>query len=436
LRAYGGHEAAIYDMRLDYRRIDRVEQAIRLARPDAIGLSAQSPEAPVLHRLALLCKGQYPRVPVVAGGIHVTNYPDDTLANDPHIDCVIPGEGEFAFHELVEALQNGRDPQAVAGVVYRENGEARRAPLRPVAPDPDVVPYPAWDLIDLNAYGRLPRIGLIYAHRRYMIVETARACPFNCAWCHKTAGDVHRMHRPEYVIGEIETLVKKHGVGEITIVDDMFNFRTERVNAIFEGLIQRGIRVPISVVNGLRADLLPDATLELMRRAGVYRVMFAIETASPRLQKLMRKNLDFAKVRRAIDKAYDLGMLIHGNFIIGLPGETEDEVNETVRFAASSKMDTIGLYRAIPYKGCDLYRIAQEQGLAVPPGEATFSFWDSDVNLSRVPVQALNRAKKRAYWLTYLRPRRVWRLLRLIPNKNRLLPFLFMFFIRKALKDN
>jgi radical SAM superfamily enzyme YgiQ (UPF0313 family) len=150
----------------------------------------------------------------------------------------------------------------------------------------------------------------------------------------------------------------------------------------------------------------------------------------------MRKNLDFDKVHRAIDKAYALGILIHGNFIIGLPGEMEEEVNQTVRFAATSKIDTIGLYRAMPYKGCDLYRIAQEQGIPVPEGEATFSFWDSDVNLSRVPVETLNRAKKRAYWQTYLRPRRMWRLLRLIPHKSRLLPFLFLFFIRKALRNN
>ncbi len=436
LRAHGGHETSLYDMRLDYQRIDRVEDALRRARPDIVALSAQSPEAPVLHRLAMLAKVHCPNAPVVVGGIHATNYPEDTLANDPHIDYVIPGEGEFAFHDLVEALQAGRSPQTVPGLLLRQNGAVVRTTPRPVEMNPDVIPYPAWDLIDLDAYGRLPRIGLIYAHPRYMIVETARACPFHCAWCHKTAGDKHRMHSAEYTIGEIETLVRQHRVGEITIIDDMFNFRTERVNAIFQGLLDRNIRVPISVVNGLRADLLPDDTLELMRRAGVYRVMFAVETASERMQKLMRKNLDFAKVRRAIDRAHALGMLIHGNFIIGLPGETEDEVNQTVQFAARSKIDTIGLYRAIPYKGCDLYQIARDQGLAVPEGEATFSFWDSQVNLSRVPLAALNRAKKRAYWFTYLRPRRIWRLLRLMPNKNHLLPFLFSFFVRKAFKNN
>lgn len=436
LREHGDFQPVIHDMRLTYQRPDLAEEVIRSERPDIVGISAQSPDAPVMHALAAMVKKHAPRVPVIAGGVHISSYPEDTIKNDANIDFGVPGEGEITFFELCRALAGGDDGRQVPGVVYCENGNVERAPERPIAKDPDVIPYPAWDLIDLDAYGRLPRIGLIYAHPRYMIVETARACPFDCAWCHKTAGNIHRMHSPEYVINEIATLLERHKVGEITIIDDMFNADIDRVNAIFHGLIERKLNIAISIVNGLRADMLPDETLELMKKAGVYRVMYAIETASARQQRLMRKNLDFAKVKRAIEKTYRLGILIHGNFIIGLPGETGDEVKHTVRFAASSKIDTIGLYRAIPYKGCDLYRIALEQGIDLPTGEMTYSFWDAEVNLSRVPVKRLNQYKKRAYWQTYLRPRRIFRLLTLMPNKTRLIPFLFRFFLRKAFRDN
>jgi len=107
-----------------------------------------------------------------------------------------------------------------------------------------------------------------------------------------------------------------------------------------------------------------------------------------------------------------------------------------VDFAVRSHMDTIGLYRATPYKNCDLYEIALQQGVKLPEGEATFSFWESDVNLSRVPLPRLKRLKKSAYWRTYLRPQRLLRLLWRLPNRRKLVPFLFLFFLRKAFRDN
>jgi anaerobic magnesium-protoporphyrin IX monomethyl ester cyclase len=247
---------------------------------------------------------------------------------------------------------------------------------------------------------------------------------------------VHRMHSPAYVVEQVERLVRDHGIGEIQIVDDLFNFDNARVEQIFSGIVERGLRVAICIPNGIRADRLPDRTLELMRKAGVYRVMFAVETASGRLQKLMRKEMDFTKLERAVRKADELGMMVHGNFIIGLPTETPEEARRTVRYAERSRIDTVGIYRAIPFKGSDLYRIAAEQGVPVPEGESTLSFWDPQVNLSRTPTAELNRLKKDAYRRVYLRPERIVRLVRKLPNRRVLFPFLFRFFLRKALRDD
>lgn len=436
LREHSEHEPVIYDMRPEYKRFDLVEQALIRHRPALVGISAQSPEAPVMHRLAALVKKFDPSVPVVVGGVHVTAYAEETMQADPAIDVAVPGEGEITFHELTRTLLDGGDARQVAGVVCRDGDALVRTPERPVAADPDVIPYPAWDLIDLDVYGRFPRIGLIYVHPRYMMIETARSCPFNCAWCHRIGDRVHRMHSPQYVIGEFERLACEQRVGEVMLIDDMFNFDAGRVMAIFEGLLRKGIRLPIAMVNGIRADMLPDDMLALMRRAGVYRLTFAIETASERMQKLARKNLDLGKARQALETARRLGFFIHGNFIIGLPDETEAEVEQTLDFAARSPIHTMGIYRATPYKNCDLYDIAVKQGIKLPTGEATFSFWDPNINLSRVPLDKLNRAKKMAYWRVYLRPGRMIRMLWHMPNKRRRLPFLFLFFLRKAFRNN
>jgi radical SAM superfamily enzyme YgiQ (UPF0313 family) len=415
---------------------ERVLEVFRSFRPDYVGISAQSPDAPVMHRVARAIRRERPEVPVICGGVHATAYWQDIMPTDPAIDFILPGEGEVVFHDLIETLERKGDPGTVPGVVRRVDGAIVHTGVRKPVQDMDIFPHPAWDLVDPDTYAALPRIGLVYKARRYMIVETARGCPFQCAWCHKTMGRVHRMHSPSYVVEQVEKLTRDHGVREIQIVDDLFNFDNGRMIEIFSRIIERKIRVAICIPNGIRADRLPDQTLELMKKAGVYRVMFAVETASGRLQKLMRKEMDFSKLEQAIRKADELGIMVHGNFIIGLPTETQEEARETVRYAERSLIDTVGIYRAIPFKGSDLYRIASEQGVPVPKGESTLSFWDPEVNLSRTPTGVLNRLKKDAYRRIYLRPERIARLIRKLPNRLILLPFLFRFFVRKALRDN
>lgn len=435
-RRYGRHEVFLHDMRPPKATLHDAVSFFDAVRPDYVGISAQSPDAPVMHQLVETIRSRAPQVRIICGGVHATAYWQDIMAERPAIDFIVAGEGEVVFNELVETLEQGRDPGGLSGVASRgTNGGVRFRPRDPLK-DLDALPHPAWDLVDAGIYAALPRIGLIYKARRYMIIETARGCPFHCAWCHKTMGSTHRMHSPEYVIEQMERLVKDHGIGEIVIIDDLFNLDTDRVEQIFSGVIARKLGAAICIPNGIRADRMPDRTLELMRKAGVYRVMFAVETASARLQKLMGKDLHFEKVERAIRKADELGMLVHGNFIIGLPTETAEEVEQTIDYATRSLLDTVGIYRAIPFKGSQLYRIARQEGIAVPEGEATLSFWDPHVNLSRASTEFLNRMKKYAYRRFYSRPGRIVRLIRKLPHRASMIPFLFGFFLRKALRDD
>ncbi len=436
VKEQGSHEVFLHDMRPPALPFERALEVFNRARPDVVGLSAQSSDAPIMHQVAKEIRRLRPEVPVICGGVHVTAYWKDVMEQDPAIDYILPGEGERAFQDLLETLESRKDPGNVEGVVYRANGGIEQSPDRQPVKDIDSLPHPDWSLVDPAVYANLPRIGLVYKARRYMIIETARGCPFHCAWCHKTMGSHHRMHGPDYVVEQVEMLMRDHAIEEIQIVDDLFNLDPQRVEDICTRIIDRGIRVAICIPNGIRADRLQDSTLELMKRAGVYRVMFAVETASSRLQKLMRKNMDFKELNRAIRKADALGMLIHGNFIIGLPTETVEEARETVRFAIRSRIDTVGVYRAIPFKGSDLYQIAKEEGVPVPEGESTLSFWDPQVNLSRTDTRELNRLKRQAYLRVYLRPARILRLIRKMPNRWIMLPFLFRFFLRKSLRDN
>jgi len=318
----------------------------------------------------------------------------------------------------------------VAGCLVRGGDGLVSTPRREPILELDSLPFPAWDLIDMPAYWNYPRLGVIAAQREYMLMLTSRGCPFDCAYCHHNMGRLYRPRGAENVVEEIELLRRDHGVGEIVIADDSFNLIRERVHRICELILQRGLKVALTFPTGIRGDLLDDETLQLLRRAGTYRIMFAVETATPRLQKLINKNVDFPKLERAMHTARRLGMLLHGAVMLGLPTETEQEMRDTIRYIRRSPLHTIGLYRATPYKGCELYETARRMGLVLPEKQHTMSLWESGVNLSAAPLQTVNRLSRRAYFQFYGNPARMLGLLWRLPNKRSMLPLLARLFFK------
>ena len=426
-----GHEVSLFDLRVfadcDVRR---AEPAIRRADPQVVGISSHSPESPAMFELARTVKRWRPDVPVVVGGSYATNFPRSVLEACPEIDAVVVGEGEETFAELVESWRDRGTFRDVPGCWFRDGGGVRAAPPRPPIRDLDSLPFPAWDLADLPAYWRFPRIGVIAARREYMIVCTARGCPFRCAYCHHHMGRVWRPRGADNVVEELRRLARGHGVGEIVIVDDTFNLDRERVLAICDGIRRAGLRLALTFPTGIRGDLLDDRALEALAGAGTYRMMFSIETASERLQKMIRRDTDFPAMERAMRKAASLGMLLHGAIMLGLPTETEPEMRRTMRYVLDSPLHTVGVYRAAPYPGTDLAQIAREHGVRVPDVEPTLSLWEAGVNLSAEPLETVNRVSRLIYVRFYGDPRRLIALIVRLPNRLRMVPLLVGFFFR------
>lgn len=434
LRGAANADVRLHDMRPKWRDLDAPMRAFDEFAPDVVGFSAHGLDAPVMYDLASRMKARRRDVKVVCGGIHATLYGRDVAAN-PDVDYAVVGEGEQTFLDLIRALESNSDVRGIPGLAFRDGDDVRENPERPFETNLDRWPMPAWDLIDIGAYEGLPRISIISKHPRYMAIETARGCPYHCAWCHVSMGHGYRPRSAGYVVGMIEELVRQHGIRDILVIDDLFNLDPQRVRDIFESLLAKELRVPMAIPNGFHANLATDDMLELMARAGVYRVMIAVETASPRLQKTMKKNLNLEKAKHVIRKASSLGISAHGNFIIGLPTETASEMRETIRFAATSKLDTFGLYRATPYAKTPMEKMARDLGVDTPVGETFQSFWDDANNLSEIPLKTLNRARRTAYLKFYLRPSRLYRLIARMPNRSETLPFLVRFFFRKVLAN-
>ena len=433
LRRGGRGYVRIVDLQLSSRNPAPFLAALADFRPEIVGLSAMTVDFPEAARLARLAKEKLPETTVVIGGPHVTHKPA-ALAEEPALDFAIAGEGEVGFAAFLERWNDGRDFSAVPNLVHRVDDGLRQNDPAAYLAAMDELPFPAWDLIDVEAYYRFPPPGFIYRHRRYASLITSRGCPFGCAYCHNVHGRKYRCRSAENVAAEMEQLVAAYRIGEFVILDDLFNLLPERVTRLAELILEKKMDVALNLPTGLRADLMTEEGLRLLRRAGMYRCLFAVDTTSPRLQEMTGRRSDTAKILRMIELAHRLGILVHGTFIVGFPTETAAEARDTVRAMLGSKLHTAAIHRAIPFFGTGLYDLARRAGVELAAEEADFDFNKdaSAVNASAMSNEFLARLRRWGYRRFYLSPWRMWHLWRRLPNKRQLLPLLFRLWVRKA----
>lgn len=429
-----GHEVLLLDMKVEGLGVEEAVRRVVGIEPDILGITAMTYESVCMDELANRVRTEMPEVPIVVGGAHAANEPEKTLSNNPAIDYVCIGEGEITMPELVRTLQEGRGVSDVKGLAYRVDGEPVRSEPRPFIRDLDRIPFPAWDLIPVKKYFFMERGGIIFHHREFMTVISSRGCPYRCAYCHRNLGKKWRARSAGSVLEEIETLVRGYDIREIEFMDDMFNLSRQRVQELCRLIEEKNLDIKMTFPNGLRADLMDDETLLALKRAGMYRTMYAVESASPRIQKSIEKNVKLDKARQIIERTVDLGIMTHGAFMLGFPTETEEEMWMTINFAASSKFHTAAFYRVMPFRGSALYELTRTQRPDANLDPTNFEYHSSDINLSEVEEGRVTHLRKTAYRKFYLNPLRLIRLFCLLPNKFILLPRLLRLFVLRALE--
>jgi radical SAM superfamily enzyme YgiQ (UPF0313 family) len=353
---------------------------------------------------------------------------------DAHVDYCVRGEGEYTFIDLMRGLATLRsDWSGCQGLTWRNlDGVVVREADRAAPDDLDALPMPAWDLIDHRKYHDMPRGGLIYAHKEFATMFSSRACPWRCTYCHNSYGKKFRARSAESVLAEIDYLVQNHGVKELVFMDDIFNLRPERATAIANGLIEREYDLKLTFPNGLRGDILTEELVLLLKRAGMYRCMVAVESSVPRIQKVMKKNLKIDKVKHIVDFIAKQGVLVHGAFMLGFPTETEEEMEATIDWAARSAFHTAAFFRVIPFKGTQLFEEVEHAGFDLPSNWEAYEPYQTDINLSQAPETRISKLRNKAYRSFYFRPSRLWLIFRLIPNKRAMLPYLAVLFAQRA----
>lgn len=411
-----GDEVKLIDLR--YKPDTEFERLVSDWKPDVVGVSAITIEGPHASRLAARAKFLRPEVKVLVGGPHPTSYPDE-VAGDPHVDAAVLHEGEETFIELLDAWERGGALDGVRGIAFkRPGGGVTRTAERPYIDDLDTLPQPAWDLVEFSDYSKFKSFGMV-GPRRVAPIMTSRACPYRCTYCHDMFGKKFQSRSPENVVDEIEYLVKERGVPSFEIIDDIFNIDRPRARAILQGIIDRGLKVKLSFPNGLRGDLLDDELIELFARAGTEYVALAVETASPRLQKMIRKHMKLDRLRASIDAFVKRRVWVTCYYMLGFPTETEAEMRSTIDFACKAPSHSAMFFIVTPYQGTEM---SKTLGQPLHEPHDTLSYFRSKLNVSGgIPTETLHSAAKWAYFRMLSDPRRVVRVIRDHPNPRFLL---------------
>ncbi len=413
----------IFDTRLySADGLETLKSILNEYKPDIAGISAITIEEDSMKTIARMVKSHNKSCVVIAGGPHPSAFSEEVLA-DKNIDFIVKGEGEETFYELVNVLLDGGDKHKVKGIGFKEDGGFVFTGDREVIKDLDSIPFPAWDYVDVEPYFRRTSMSN-YGIRRYANLFTSRSCPYRCVYCHNIFGKGFRGRSPENVIEEIKYLRRKYNVEEVEVVDDVFNFDRKRAMEIFQLAGKETPGLKYSFPNGLRGDRLDRELLESMKSGGTVMITIAVESASERIQKLIKKHLNLEKTLKVIEESNRVNILTRGFFMFGFPGEREEEIKKTINYACSSLLHIAMFYIVIPFKGTELYELVKGRINQESYKSSDYEYIASRFNLSDVTSEKLRRMQATAYRRFYSNIWRWWRIFKLSPYRMEVVSYI------------
>lgn len=360
----------------------------------------------------------------IAIGTHVSAAAVDTLRAYPALDFVVRGEPEETVREVVDTLEAIHEPaerslrslepwlrepdalDRVKGMAYRRDGQVVINPDRPFITDLDTLPIPRHELLPLDRY-KLPIVG-----GRYTFVVTSRGCPGGCRFCikHVTYQNTFRFRSPEHILREVWKLVEL-GTTNIHFEADLFTINRDQVVGLCKAILEQG--VPIRWTCNSRVDFVDRELLGLMGRAGCWMIAWGIESGVPEILRRAHKGIDPARVVEALRWSKAAGIRNWGYFILGLPGETEETIEQTIAFSKRLPLDLALFHIAVPYPGTPFWFEALEQGWLRVQRWEDFDMYNSTVvEYPNLTAEQLQSAARRAARAWSLRPGPIWTFLK------------------------
>ena len=340
--------------------------------PDAIGIGCIFSGAfTSLKIMAKAIKNRFPNIPIVVGGIQATIFSKEILKKYNFIDFVIVGEGEESFLTLVKNISQGATSvSSIDGLAYRDDGEVKLNPKTKFISDPDTLPFPDYSAVNVDEYnmdtsGWYSPKGLKIG-QPYNVI-TSRSCPQHCTFCSMwlVHGLKTRSRSAENVLDEIEFLYNEHDVRYFEFMDDNMTFVKQRTLDICRGILKRKLDIQFATPNGVAMNRLDKEIIDAMVEAGMIWISVAPESGSEFIRnKCMGKGLSNEKIYEIVNVcATHKKLFVKGFFIIGMPQETHETLDETYKMIKELPLDKYALNFATAYPGTKLFEYCIKNGL-------------------------------------------------------------------------
>ncbi len=368
-----GFDVEILDPSFDGKQyaIDRIKKADY----DIIGFSCFTMNYNVSRELSELAKKVNKNVLRVFGGPHVIVVPEESIT-DKEVDVICLGEGETTFVELAKALRDKKPLESVSGIWFKKEGQIVKNPVRSMICKLDELPFPARDLLKMDKYLNAKLGRAAWAVKQpSTTVMVGRGCPFNCTYCSTKLifGKSVRLRSSENVVDEIEQLIKDYGIRGIAFIDDTFTINKKVVQAICEELIRRKINIEWACNS--RIDTISPELLKIMKKAGCVYITFGVESGNQEvLDKFIKKGIRLEKVKDVFRWTKQAGINIGAYFLLGIPGETLENMQETIDFAIKVNPDVVNFNMVRPMPKTEMYYLAKKYGKVTAKGWDDFNF--------------------------------------------------------------
>ncbi len=396
-----GIDVIIIDMTAERIDFHALQKKISAFTPDIVGITTNVAIAKQACLTGKFVKKYFPQVQVIFGGPWATVNAEYIITRGIG-DVVVVGEGEDTFLELCHHIQEGKPLNDVKGIGFKAaSGAVIKTGARPFIENLDAIPFPAWYLFPPSKH---------YMHFNryfpYFPVLTTRGCIYDCIHCTKFVhGYKIRYRSVENVLDELVLLKKKHGAKEVFIIDDNFTMSRAYCTGVLKGIIKRGIDLKINFSNGIRADTVTPGLVKLLKRAGTYSIALGVESGNDTILKHIGKHTNTGAIRYAASLIKKENMVLRTFFILGLPGDTDKTMSETIQFARELDADYAHFFMANVFPGTKMHDMLKEDtNLPRHMFSNFYNKMDKDTYQGFVPWKSLHWYHKRAYLSYYARP--------------------------------
>jgi len=366
-------EAKIVDL-----TVENLDLTAYLSReqPEVIGVSAIVTNARGALTIAETAKKVLPRSFVVLGGPYPSMIGDRLLMRHREVDAAVVGEAELCFLELVKRLQDRKPLDAVCGLVFRKDNKIIvNPPTSPISPL-DQIPFPAREELKMGLYGE--NAGTIF---------TSRGCPQQCVFCSRPVfGRRWCGHSPEYVLKEIEQLIKEYGVSTLSVLDDNFTVDLDRAERILDKIIAKKWKLAIYFWNGMRVDHMTKQLLTKLKKAGCTAINFGVEAVDPDVIEGIKKGVSLDQIEQAIKLTRELGIRANVFLMLGNPGDTAESADKIIGFVEKTTVDGVHLSMATPLMGTGFWDWVEKNGRWLGYDREELLDWPIDDSDESFPV--------------------------------------------------